>query len=160
MIRWNYEEKYYCCRIRLITLGMILFAALYCMDITGFYVWCFSFFTTRTISGICVVTYKKAKNDGILNTSAKTASERAVVALLAIQFLICAAYTGHIYGWYWVASIGGLLISLLYYLYTAHTKFGGITGDLAGWFVCNAEVFMAILIAIISILNNPDNMIF
>ncbi len=146
--------------IRLITLGMILFAALYCMDNLGYIVWAYSFFATRTISGICVVTYKKAKNDGILNTSAKTASDKVVVVLLAIQFIICAAHVGIQYSWYWNVALIGLLLALLYYLYTAHTKFGGITGDLAGWFVCNAEVFMAILIAIISILNNPDNMIF
>ena len=143
--------------IRLLTLGMILFAALYCMDNTGYYTWAFSFFAARTISGICVVKYKKAKNDGILNTSAKTASEKAVVVVLAIQFIICAIYAGAIYTFYWDVALAGLLLALIYYIYTAHSKFGGITGDLAGWFVCKAEVYMAVAIAIYSIFNNPDN---
>ena len=146
--------------IRLLTLGMVLLAALYCMDITGYYTWAFSFFAARTISGICVVKYKKAKNDGILSTSAKQASEKAVVILLAIQFLICAAIAWALYDWYWVAGLGGLLVALIYYRYTAHSKFGGITGDLAGWFVCKAEVYMAVAIAIYSIINNPDNWYF
>lgn len=137
--------------IRLITLGMVYFVALYCMDNTGYMALAFSFFAARAISGICVINFKKAKNDGILNTSAKTASEKVVVVLLAIQFLICAILAGNLYVWYWTVALVGLLVALIYYRFTAYTKFGGITGDLAGWFVCNAEVFMAIAIAIYSI---------
>lgn len=136
--------------IRLVTLGLVLMAALYMMDLAGFLAWCYSFFATRCISGICVIKYKKAKNDGILNTSAKTASEKAVLVTLVVEFIICAVWAGARFSWYWNVSLFALIIALIHYIYTAHAKFGGITGDLAGWFVCNAEVLMAVAIAIIS----------
>ena len=44
--------------IRLITLGIILFSAIYSMDELGFTAWTFTFFISRAISGICVIKYK------------------------------------------------------------------------------------------------------
>ncbi|SDB05988.1 cobalamin-5'-phosphate synthase [Pseudobutyrivibrio sp. YE44] len=137
--------------IRLVTHGLILAAALYIMDLAGIIAWCFSFFATRAISGICVVNYKKAKNDGILFVSSKTASEKLVMFFLMLQFIACAVYAGGVYDWYWTISMVGLAIAVIQYIYTAYSKFGGITGDLAGWFVCKAEVYMAVCIAILSI---------
>jgi adenosylcobinamide-GDP ribazoletransferase len=136
--------------IRLVTLGLILCAALYLMDIAGFMAWCFSFFATRCISGFRVVKSKKAKEDGILSTSARTASDKVVMIALAIEFILCAFCVGINYSSYWTGALIGLLVALIYYIYIANSKFGGITGDLAGWFVCNAEVMMAVCIAIVS----------
>lgn len=138
--------------IRLATLGLVLLAAVLTLDIKGFMAWTFTFFTARAISGICVVKYKKAKNDGILNTSAKTAADKVVIAFLAIQFVICAVIAGIYLQWYWTVSLLALLVSLIYYIYIAYTKFGGITGDLAGWFVCISETFSAVALAIYTVM--------
>ena len=51
-------------------------------------------------------------------------------------------------------SLFALALALIYYIYIAYSKFGGITGDLAGWFVCNAEVMMAIAVAVLSIIRS------
>ncbi|SDH30148.1 cobalamin-5'-phosphate synthase [Pseudobutyrivibrio sp. 49] len=141
--------------INLITLGIILFTAVYLMDDKAFLTWCFSFAIVRAVSGICVVRSKKAKDDGILSTSARTASNNIVVACLAVEFIICTLTAGWIFQWYCTYSFLALAVVLVYYIYVAYTKFGGITGDLAGWFVCKAEVFMAIALAICSMVNNP-----
>ncbi len=136
--------------IRLITLGIILFSAIYSMDELGFTAWTFTFFVSRAISGICVIKYKKGKNEGILNTSAQTADEKKVVFFLALQFILWALMAGAFFQFYWTAVLVALVISVVYYVFTAYTKFGGITGDLAGWFVCIAETLMAVAIAIFS----------
>jgi adenosylcobinamide-GDP ribazoletransferase len=137
--------------IRLSALGLILFAAVLSMDSQAFTAWLFSFFAARAVSGICVVSSKKAKKDGILSTSAETADDRAVIVCLALEFILCVLIAGALLQWYWTVSLLALAISLLYYINMAYTKFGGITGDLAGWFVCNSEVLMAVALAIFSV---------
>ena len=137
--------------IRFVALILILFAAINAMNDWAVIAWCFSFVASRCISGICVVVSKKAKNDGILSTSAKNAKDKTVIIFLAIEFITCTLVAGYLLQWYWTASLLALAIALVYYIYTAYSKFGGITGDLAGWFVCNAEALMAVAVAILSI---------
>ncbi len=136
--------------IRLVTLGLILFAAIYTMNNTAFVAWNTSFFAVRAISGICVVRYKKAKAEGILNTSAETADDKIVIYTLALQFIVLALVMGANFTWFWNVQVFAMLLMLVYYIYIAYSKFGGITGDLAGWFLCKAEVFMAVAAAILS----------
>ena len=136
--------------IRFITLGLIMFAAIFTMNDVAFMAWCGSFFTVRAVSGICVVRYKKAKAEGILNTSAETANDKIVMIALAIQFIALAVFVGGHFAWFWNVQLFALVLTLIYYIYIAYSKFGGITGDLAGWFLCQAEVFMAVAAAILS----------
>lgn len=140
--------------IRLITLGLILFSALYLMDDNAVLAWSFSFAAARCVSGICVVSSKKAKNDGILSTSAKNAKDKVVITCLAVEFILCVLAAGYLVQWYWTVSMIALCLVLVRYIYVAYSKFGGITGDLAGWFVCCAETFMAVAVAILSVLSN------
>ena len=43
-----------------------------------------------------------------------------------------------------IVMAGTGLAVWLYYRQMSQKKFGGITGDLAGWFLCMAELFMAV----------------
>ena len=140
--------------IKVLILGMILFSAIYLMDDTSFLAWTFSFFMARAISGICVVRYKKAKTTGSLHTEAKTASDNIVVYALALQFAVACLIGSFYFNMTFTMVLLGVFVALLYYIYTASTKFGGITGDLAGWFVCNAEVLSAVFLAIFSVVKN------
>ena len=137
--------------IRFLTLGVIVFSSVFTMKEKGFFAWCFSFFIARAVSGICVVRNKKAKSEGSLFTLSQTADEKIVMCGLALEVLACAILAEYYFEWYWICGLAALLLALINYLYTATTKFGGITGDLAGWFVCRAETFMAVAIAIFSL---------
>lgn len=136
--------------IHIFSLGLILFAAIYSMNPDCFIAWCFSFFMARIISGICVVKNKKAKTDGLLSTESNTADDKAVVVCLAVQFVIGCILVNCLFKMQLTVMLIALLLSLAYYLHTAKSKFGGITGDLAGWFVCIAETLMAMALAIYS----------
>lgn len=138
--------------IRLISLGLILFASLLSVDMNGFVAWLFSLFAIRAVSGICVVRNKKAKSDGILNTSAETAADNVVAFCLAIQFVTCTLVAGMNLGLYWTMAMLAIAVSLVYYIYVAYSKFGGITGDLAGWFVCVGETLTAVAVALFSVI--------
>ena len=137
--------------IRLLVLVLVLFSAVMSMNEKGFMAWQFSFFSARAVSGICVVRNKKAKKDGILKTSADTADDKIVMIALAILFVISAVVAEGMFGMYWIVQLFALLLVLIYYIYVAYSKFGGITGDLAGWFLCKAEVYMAVAVAIYSL---------
>ncbi|MCR4831901.1 MAG: adenosylcobinamide-GDP ribazoletransferase [Pseudobutyrivibrio sp.] len=138
--------------IKVCIYGLIMTASVYSMDKDGFLAWLFMFFIARAVSGICVIKSKKAKSNGILNTEAKTASDRAVVFGLALQLVIVAMAAGALYQYYWTMCMAALAIEVVYYIYTAYSKFGGVTGDLAGWFVCKAELLAAVFVALYTII--------
>lgn len=139
--------------IGLIIYGLILVSAIYLMDEKGFLAWCFMFFEARVISGICAIRYKKAKNTGLLNTESQTASEKVVVVALAIQFVAVAIVATLKLQYYWNVALVTLLAVVLYYRVMSYKKFGGVTGDLAGWFVCTSELYGAVAVAIVSVIN-------
>ena len=135
--------------------ALLMFAGIYSMSglYKAFPAWCFCFFMARAISGICVVKGRKAKKEGLLSTESETASSAPVIICLAFQFLVCCIIVNTFYKIQLTAMLSALLISLIYYIYTAKSKFGGITGDLAGWFVCVSELLMTLFLTIVCYFN-------
>ncbi len=134
--------------IRLVIAILILAASLSVMDFKCFKVWLFSFFLSRVLSGISVVRFKNAKKDGLLNTESKTAGKNAVFGWLLAEGILGAVLmiiTSPVVG---ALSLTTLLVCFFYYKKMAMDKFGGITGDLAGWFVCVSEVWCSVVCGI------------
>ena len=139
--------------IKVCIFGLILISSIYSMSEEGFLAWIFMFFVSRAVSGICVVRYKKAKAEGILNTEAETADDKVVIYTLAAEMIIVAAIAGASFQYNWTVCMAALVIEIIYYIYIAYSKFGGVTGDLAGWFLCKVELLSAIFVALLSILS-------
>lgn len=134
--------------INVLTAGLLLFASILIMDKSAFIIWCFSFFLARALSGMFVVKGKKAKSDGLLHTEASTASDNIVFYSLLVQAIICgiaACILSPFNGIILLLGVGSVAIG---YRRRAYSIFGGITGDLAGWFVVNAEIIAGILLTI------------
>ena len=51
-------------------------------------------------------------------------------------------------GWQGVAVSAAALLACVYYRHVALGEFGGLSGDLAGWFVQVAEVWMLLALCI------------
>ena len=106
----------------------------------------------RILSGLSVVTFPNAKREGTLYTFSSLAHKRTVRVILALELLLC--MTGLLLiDW----KIGGTMILVsgclfLYYWYRSKTSFGGITGDLAGWFLCLCEILNCLVIGIVGML--------
>lgn len=111
----------------------------------------FSFFLSRCLSGLSVVLWKSA-HDGMLQTSALTADKKCVAVVLAVQLLIGSVALFVLTGWYGLAALGCLFCSFLYYRWMSHKQFGGITGDLAGYFVTTSELAVVIGLGVLSLL--------
>lgn len=69
--------------------------------------------------------------------------------MLAIEFLFAAAVLFYFYNIKAAVVIGVMLAVFVYYRYKSYKEFGGITGDIAGWFLCLCEMAGTIACAFI-----------
>lgn len=102
---------------------------------------------SRILSGLSVVTLQKAKREGMVSAVAEV-SDRHNKWILLTELMICVVLL--LIQWRWmglaVAAAGGL--SFLYYRHMAYRDFGGITGDLAGYFlqICELLILMVVVV--------------
>ncbi len=116
---------------------------------------CLSFVLSRILSGLSVILFPKAKNEGMLAVESKTNGKKPVAAVLIIELcavlalLVCLPLGRSFCG---IAAACSFVFSFTYYYFTSKKNFGGITGDLAGFFVCFSELAALAAVAICSIL--------
>lgn len=131
------------CLLTAVLLGMGFLSEI--RDVKVAAVTCLSFFLARTLSGIGVVTMPSAKKNGMLQTFSSTAAKKVVLGSLILQGILCVA------GMLAICWYAGLLaaatagFSYLYYWKMSQKQFGGITGDLAGFFVTVTELATVIV---------------
>ena len=106
------------------------------------------FVFSRSLSGISVVTFPAAKNSGLLRTFQDGAQKRNVRIVLifwllaaGVGFYLTAGLCGG------AAAVVGLAVFFYYYQFS-RKQFGGITGDLAGYFLQLCELFMLAVLAL------------
>lgn len=109
------------------------------------------FVMTRALSGLAVVTFPMAKNSGLAASFSGQADRRVVkytmfFYLAAAEGFIMAA-AGNMAGIV-AAVVAGL--TYMYYYRMAKKEFGGITGDLAGYFLQLCELWLIWGIAVVS----------
>lgn len=128
-----------------VALYLISYVALYeCVDLAdkAGYVIALSFVFSRCLSGISAANFPLAKNTGLANTFQHMSDKGTVTLWLSIFALITA---GVMIGLNIAAGIvmvaASLLVFLHYYLMSVR-KFGGVTGDLSGWFLQKCEWWM------------------
>lgn len=106
------------------------------------------FVFSRSLSGISVVTFQAAKNSGLLRTFQDGAQKRNVRIVLIIWLLAAGV------GFYLTAGLCGVAAAVVglavffYYYQFSRKQFGGITGDLAGYFLQLCELFMLAVLAL------------
>ena len=101
--------------------------------------WTLALVLERALSGFAVAAFPLAKNTGLAHTFA-TAADRTTVrgVLMALAALLSAALLA-LGGWALV--LAAFLVFARYHV-VSDKQFGGITGDLAGWFLQKAELWM------------------
>lgn len=106
------------------------------------------FVFSRSLSGISVVSFQAAKNSGLLRTFQDGAQKRIVRIVLifwlfatVVGFFLTAGLCG-------VAAAAVGLAVFFYYYQFSRKQFGGITGDLAGYFLQLCELFMLAVLAL------------
>lgn len=87
---------------------------------------------SRALSGLCAVTMKNARGTGLLASFSQASDLRWNRMILVMWLAAVTAGLVLLGGW---PVIAGALASVGYYIWFSRREFGGITGDLAGWFV-------------------------
>ena len=114
------------------------------LRVEGRALWCAAagFVLTRCLSGLSVASFPLAKNTGLAHTFASAADKNRVRAVLLVLAALAA-------GLMWAASVlygAAMTLAALavfrHYARTAKRQFGGLSGDLAGWFLQRAEFWM------------------
>ena len=101
-----------------------------------------AFVVSRGLSGLTLLCFRMAKPDGSLQMTRKAAAKKTVLITLTI-ILVAVLAADIIVSSYAAAGMAvGACISVYYYRHLAYKEFGGITGDLAGWFICISELLM------------------
>lgn len=103
----------------------------------------FTFCLSRTLSGLAIVTFPKAKKTGSVSAMARGARDRQVKVTMCVYLALI--FVGMmLVDWKLGLIVYGVavLTDVLYYR-NAMKYFGGTTGDLAGCFLSLCEVFTA-----------------
>lgn len=102
-------------------------------------VWTLALVGERALSALTIAAFPLAKNTGLAHTFA-TAADRVRVRKMLV--LLCAALAAAlvILGGGALAAAAGCVFAR--YAVVARRQFGGITGDLAGWFLQKCEIWM------------------
>ena len=106
--------------------------------------WCMglAFVLERGLPGLAVTRFPLANNTGLAHTFATAADRRMASRILMLECALSGAgmiYVGGVTGL--VMAAAGLLVFWRYRV-TADRQFGGLSGDLAGWFLQRAELWM------------------
>ncbi len=120
-----------------------------CTDEKLLYLMAFGYVYVRILSGISVVSFPKAKKDGMAAKAQDTANRNAGRILIAEGILlgILMVIVFQVMGLFMI--LGGLSC-FFYYKRMSFNIFGGVTGDLAGYFLQITELAFLLLIALFS----------
>lgn len=110
-----------------------------------------SFCLSRCLSGLAVATFPLSKKSGLAYTFAEAADKKKVrIVLAALSAVFIAALI--LSGFAGAAMAAAALIVFCYYYSMAKKEFGGLSGDLAGWFLQQCEKWMLIALTAVEFL--------
>lgn len=134
--------------IRLLTAAGLYTAAASLLRSSGVaLIFALSFVASRCLSAFAVLHFRSAVHTGSLFYTASAASRR--INTIAVMLVFAAAAAAMILSAPLPGSLtaAAALASLGYYRFMSYRQFGGITGDLAGYFVVISEIAMAVAAA-------------
>lgn len=108
-----------------------------------------SFLYSRALSGFAVTRFRCAKNSGLAATFSDMADRKKAGGMLAAEVVLYGVLMLLVNWKYGLAAVLIGLMVFFCYRRISYEKFGGITGDLAGFFLQMCELFMALCVMII-----------
>lgn len=108
----------------------------------------FVFVLTRALSAWAMAFFESARPNGMLDAFAQAAHKRMVTISCLIYAFLCAGGWCVIGGMLGMACLAAAVLCVLYYKHMATKNFGGVTGDLAGWFLQITELVLTLVIVL------------
>lgn len=128
--------------IRLCVYFIVYFALCCAWEPTENALWCMGlgFVLSRSLSGLALAALPVAEGSSLARTFADAARKKRARAVLSAEACLCLAGMYLRGGWrVFAAAVCVFAAVSLRCARTARTQFGGVSGDLAGWFLVKAE---------------------
>ena len=128
-------------------LYLIVFFAAWCQAATAgraALALCLGPVLSRSLSGLFAVTLPNARGSGLLATFTGPMDTARARAVLAVWAAAAAAARVALSLWTGTGALIGAALACLYYVTMARRQFGGVTGDLAGFFLQLCELGMVL----------------
>jgi adenosylcobinamide-GDP ribazoletransferase len=111
-------------------------------------VMCLSFVSSRALSGYLVLTLPKAKDKGLNATFSDAAEKSLGQVVMLVYFLVCAIWMLLLRPVLEIVAMAAAVLTWFYVRKVAQKEFGGLTGDLAGYFLSLCEMVMVVAAAV------------
>ena len=108
----------------------------------------FGFVISRCLSGWSVAVFPCAKDTGLAATFQDAAHRHVVGVICSVELLLVLVAAFFIEPVGAVCLIAAAFFAMAWYYFMSRKQFGGITGDLAGWFLQTCECLMAVFVVI------------
>jgi len=118
------------------------------VDITALATIVFGFVLSRSLSGLAIINFKKAKQDGTVAKFSQNAQTKRVRVVMIIYITVISAIVMVINPLQGGVMLLAAVVTYLYYYHMAMKYFGGTTGDLAGWFLSLCELVMPLSVVL------------
>ena len=98
----------------------------------------------RALSGLSAIFFPSSSAKGLLN-SFKEASDRGITVFVLLTFaLLSLSLMTVVYPKAGISAFVMSALCLLTLFFTSKKQFGGMSGDLSGWFLCISEIMMLV----------------
>ena len=109
---------------------------------------CCVFVLSRALSAWAMATFRSARPQGMLDAFAQVAHRRMVTVSCVVYAVLCAVVWSVFGGWLTLVCLLAAALCVIYYRHMANKQFGGVTGDLAGWFLQVTELVLTAVIVL------------
>ena len=106
------------------------------------------FTLSRALSGMAVVSFKSARSNGLLYTFSDGAHKIVVRGVLIVLVLAAAVLMVMLNPVAGAVGVAAAVVTFCYYRWFSYKEFGGITGDLAGYFLQLCELFVPLAMVV------------
>ena len=105
------------------------------------------------LSGAALTLLPIAPGSGLARSFADAADKSRVRGILAVTAALCLLGTALAGGWKTLAAVCAVTLPIaLHFRQTARKRFGGVSGDLAGWFLVKLEFWLLAALTAVQIL--------
>jgi adenosylcobinamide-GDP ribazoletransferase len=109
---------------------------------------CCVFVLSRALSAWAMATFRSARPQGMLDAFAQAAHRRMVTVSCVVCAVLCAVVWSVFGGWLTLVCLLAAALCVICYRHMAYKQFGGVTGDLAGWFLQVTELVLTAVIVL------------
>lgn len=112
---------------------------------------CIGFLCSRIFSALSLVLFKLAKKDGTAATFSIMSKKNTLIVALLVELFLCIGVMLYLNCFLALAILLAILLTYYYYKCLSSKDFGGINGDLAGFFLQLCEMVVLLVVVIYQI---------